>query len=234
MKPWQEWDHVVKIDPDKSLPRGNDLLELSDVGTDAIVIGGTTGVTSENVASVLNRCADCDVPIFLEPNSPATVVDDDRLEGYLIPSVFNTDHPFWTVGAHVAGATANPDHPWGRSVVEAYLVLNPESSVARYTAANCDLSPEDVEAYATVVDRVFDLEILYLEYSGTLGDPDLIEIAADACQDTSLFYGGGVHDYDSARLTGAFADVVVVGDVIHDRGIEAVEETVEGVSAADE
>lgn len=39
MMPWTDWDHVVKVDPDKSLPSGDSLEDLPKTGTDAIVVG---------------------------------------------------------------------------------------------------------------------------------------------------------------------------------------------------
>lgn len=56
--------------------------------------------------------------------------------------------------------------------------------------------------------------------------------ARDALSSAQLFYGGGIHDYDSAYEMAEVADTVVVGDVLHDAGIEVVEETVRGVTDA--
>jgi len=75
---------------------------------------------------------------------------------------------------------------------------------------------------------MFGQEIVYVEYSGTFGDPATVEAAAAALEDSTLFYGGGIHDYDTAATMAAHADVVVVGDLVHDEGCEAVRETVEG------
>lgn len=47
-----------------------------------------------------------------------------------------------------------------------------------------------------------------------------------------LFYGGGIHDYDSAYKMASIADTVIVGDLLHDTGIGAVEDTVRGAKDA--
>jgi phosphoglycerol geranylgeranyltransferase len=75
-------------------------------------------------------------------------------------------------------------------------------------------------------------EIIYTEYSGTFGDPDKVAAAADALEDATLFYGGGIHDSDSARTMADHADTVIVGDLVHDEGIDAVTETVNGAKDA--
>jgi len=225
---WAEWDHIVKIDPDKTLVEDETFEDVCETGTDAIEIGGTTGMTTDKMQRVIDACATHDVPLYLEPSAPEVAVNDEALDGYLIPTVFNAGDPFWTVGAHKEWARMEDELPWDRITTEAYVVMNPDASVATYTEADCDLGPDDVAAYAEIAEEMFGQEIVYVEYSGTLGDPDVVEAASGALEDATLFYGGGIHDYDSAYRMGEYADVVVVGDLVHAEGVDAVEETVRG------
>ncbi|HMB49159.1 MAG TPA: putative phosphoglycerol geranylgeranyltransferase [Natronoarchaeum rubrum] len=225
---WAEWDHIVKIDPDKTLVEGETFEDVCETGTDAIEIGGTTGMTTDKMQRVIDACATHDVPLYLEPSAPEVAVNDEALDGYLIPTVLNAGDPFWTVGAHKEWARMEEGLPWDRITTEAYVVMNPDASVATYTEADCDLGPDDVAAYAEVAEEMFGQEIVYVEYSGTLGDPDVVEAAGEAVDDATLFYGGGIHDYDSAYQMGEHADVVVVGDLVHAEGVDAVEKTVRG------
>ena len=229
--PWNQWDHVLKIDPDKELAAGDTFEDVCTSGTDAIEIGGTTGMTEEKMNRVVSACREYDVPLYQEPSNPGVVIEDSGLDGYLIPTVFNAGDPFWITGAHKEWARID-EVEWDRTHTEAYVVLNPEASVAEYTDADCDLSAADVAAYASVADRLFGQEIVYLEYSGTFGDPEVVEAATAALDDATLFYGGGIHDYESAATMGAVADVVVVGDLVHEEGVAAVEETVRGAKEA--
>ena len=229
--PWSEWDHVLKVDPDKDLVSGETFADVCTTGTDAIEIGGTTGMTQEKMERVVGACSEYDIPLYQEPSNPAVVIEDPGLDGYLIPSVFNAGDPFWVTGAHKEWARID-DVDWERTYTEAYVVLNPDSSVAEYTEADCNLDADEVAAYASVAERLFGQEIVYIEYSGMLGDTEKVAAARDALSASTLFYGGGIHDYESARKMGAVADVIVVGDLLHDEGVEAVEETVEGVKDA--
>jgi len=138
----------------------------------------------------------------------------------------------WITGAHKEWARIDDGIDWSRTWTEGYIVMNPEASVASYTQADCDLEADDVAAYAEVAEHLLGQDIIYVEYSGTLGDPDIVDAAADALDDAALFYGGGIHDYDSARTMAAVADTVVVGDLVHDEGVDAVRETVEGARDA--
>jgi phosphoglycerol geranylgeranyltransferase len=230
--PWDEWDHVLKIDPDKDLVAGESFEDVCATGTDAIEIGGTTGMTTEKMETVVEACAKYGVPLYQEPSNPAVVIDDDALDGYLIPTVFNAGDSFWVTGAHKEWVRIQNGLDWSRTHTEAYVVLNPNSSVAEYTDADCDQSPDDVAAYAAVAEQLFGQEIVYIEYSGTYGDPETVAAASEALDDTTLFYGGGVGDYEAAREMGQHADVVVVGDLLHDEGCAAVRETVAGATAA--
>ncbi|MFC7155645.1 phosphoglycerol geranylgeranyltransferase [Halomarina halobia] len=232
MNAWANWDHVVKVDPDKALPEGVTYEDIRATGTDAIVVGGTTGMTEEKMRRVVEACGESDAPVYIEPSHSGAVVHSDRLDGYLVPVVFNAGDVAWITGAHKEWARIDPDIDWEHTTTEAYIVLNPEASVAEYTQADCDLEADEVAAYATVAERMFGQEIVYVEYSGTLGDPGIVGAARDALDEATLFYGGGVRDYDSAYRMAEQADVVIVGDLVHDEGIEAVEETVRGAKEA--
>jgi len=177
--PWEDWDHVLKVDPDKSLVDGETFDDVCETGTDAIEVGGTLDVTTEKMQRVIDACRKHDVPLYQEPSNPAVVVDDDALDGYLVPVVLNAGDPFWITGAHKEWVRI-ADLDWERTTTEAYIVLNPEASVAEYTEADCDLGADDVAAYAAVADRLFGQEIVYVEYSGMLGEPDVVAAAADA------------------------------------------------------
>jgi phosphoglycerol geranylgeranyltransferase len=79
---------------------------------------------------------------------------------------------------------------------------------------------------------MFGQEIVYVEYSGTFGDVEKVAAANDVLEEATLFYGGGIHDYDSSYTMAEHADVVVVGDLVHDEGCDAVAETVEAAKDA--
>jgi phosphoglycerol geranylgeranyltransferase len=230
--PWDDWDHILKIDPDKPLVEGETFEDVCRTGTDAIEIGGTLGMTEAKMQRVIDACARYDVPLYQEPSNPSVVIDSPALDGYLIPTVFNSTDPFWIVGAHKEWVRLENGLDWDRTTTEAYIVMNPEASVAEYTGADCEQSAEDVASFARVAEKMFGQKIVYVEYSGTFGDPEVVSAAHRALDDATLFYGGGVGDYEAAYEMGQHADVVVVGDLLHAEGCEAVRETVEGVTDA--
>jgi phosphoglycerol geranylgeranyltransferase len=230
--PWTDWGHITKLDPDKELAPGETFGDVCETGTDAIEIGGTTGMTEAKMGRVVEACVAHDVPVYIEPSHSGTVVHDEGLDGYLIPIVFNAGDIAWVTGAHKEWVRSDPDIDWARTHTEAYIVLNPESSVAEYTQADCNLDAGEVAAYATAAEQLFGQDIVYVEYSGTLGDTEKVGAARDALDEATLFYGGGIHDYDSAKAMARHADTVIVGDLVHEEGVDAVRETVEGARDA--
>jgi len=232
MSTWADWDHIVKIDPDKTLVEGETFEDVAATGTDAIEIGGTTGMTEAKMERVVEACGEHDIPVYIEPSNPASVVHSDRHDGYLIPVVMNAGDVTWITGAHKEWIRIDDDIDWSRTFTEAYIVMNPEASVATYTQANCDLDADEVAAYAEAAEHLLGQEIVYVEYSGMLGDTEKVAAAADILDDATLFYGGGIHDYDSAHRMAQHADTIVVGDLVHDEGVDAVRETVEGARDA--
>lgn len=230
MNPWDDWDHIVKIDPDKTLIDGETFEDVCATGTDAIAVGGTTGMTEEKMSRVIEACGKYQLPVYIEPSHDGAVVHSDALDGYLIPVVFNAGDVAWTTGVHKEWVRLDGDINWEKTFTEAYIVLNPDSSVATVTESNCDLESDEVASYAEVAEKMFGQQIVYIEYSGTLGDPEIVQAAHDTLDTASLFYGGGIHDYDSAHEMAQHADTVIVGDLVHDEGVDAVRETVEGAN----
>ncbi|WP_435159813.1 phosphoglycerol geranylgeranyltransferase [Haladaptatus sp. DFWS20] len=228
---WAQWDHVTKVDPDKPLHNGDTYAGIADTGTDAIIIGGTTNVTEARVQPILDALASATIPIFVEPTYRPSSSHTEALSGYLLPIVLNASDTMWITGAHHE-LVRSSNLEWDYVHPEAYIVLNPTSSVATLTQADCDLDIDDVVAYAELAEQVLGQEIVYLEYSGTLGDPAVVAATRNALSSAQLFYGGGIHDYDSAYEMASVADTVVVGDVLHEAGVEAVEATVRGTRDA--
>lgn len=230
--PWSGWDHVLKVDPDKDLPDGVTYGDVCRTGTDAIEIGGTTGVTEGKMEAVIRACGEHHVPLYQEPSNPAVVVHRDELDGYLVPTVLNASDSAWITGAHKEWVRLDAGIVWEKTWTEAYIVLNPESAVAVYTEADCQQTAEDVAAYAKVAERFLGQRIVYIEYSGTFGDPEKVQAAHDAVSEAAVFYGGGITDYETAYEMRSRADTIVVGDLLHDQGVDAVRQTVAGAKDA--
>ncbi len=225
----KQWRHLFKLDPAKSLSAEAVRL-LANSGTDAIVIGGTDGVTFQNTASLLAELRKYDIPCFQEISTPTSLVPG--FMGYLTPTVLNTDDVKWIIGTHHQTIkTFGSFIPWDQVVLEAYVVLNSAAKVAKLTGANTDLSIEDVVAYAKMAEWL-QLPIFYLEYSGSYGQVEVVREASAVLQHVCLCYGGGITNRDQAVEMATWADMVVVGNVIYEDLKQAIH-TVNWIKSTD-
>jgi phosphoglycerol geranylgeranyltransferase len=232
---WQDWVHVTKLDPDKQLSPSA-IEEIAASGTDALMLSGTLNVTRENLAELRRQVQAYDLPLVVEPSGPEAVLVEG-IDLLFVPSVMNTSDVRWIVGQHHdwvlegmrRGAVEDGDGLWGKVVQEAYIVLNPDSAVGRVTGARCPLAPESAAAYAAVADRYFCFPIVYVEYSGTYGDPAVVRAVRSAVDRAVLYYGGGIRTAEQAAEMARYADTIVVGNAVYDAGPAALRATVRAV-----
>ena len=222
---WKDWVHVTKLDPDKQLKPG-DIDAIASSGTDALMLSGTLNVTKENLADLQKQIRKSGLPLVMEPAGPEAVLMD--VDYVFVPSVLNSADVQWIVGKHRAWVQqAKGQIPWDLIVPEAYIVLNPNSSVGKVTRAVCDLKAAEVAAYTTVADHYFHFPIVYLEYSGTFGDPDIVKAASEAVDKSVLYYGGGINSAEKAAKMAQFVDTIVVGNAVYDQGAAVLKATVD-------
>jgi phosphoglycerol geranylgeranyltransferase len=225
---WKDWVHVTKLDPDKQLKPG-DIDAIAASGTDALMLSGTLNVTQENLALLQKQVKEYDLPLVMEPAGPEAVL----LQGInyvFVPSVMNTTDVQWLVGKHQAWVRMQKGRiPWDFIVPEAYIVLNPDSSVGRVTKALADLKVDDVAAYATVADQYFHFPIVYIEYSGMYGNPAIVKAVSETLEKALLYYGGGINSAEKAAEMSRYADTIVVGNAVYDQGAAVLKATVDAI-----
>ncbi len=225
---WKDWVHVTKLDPDKQLKPG-DIDAIATSGTDALMLSGTLNVTQDNLSALQKQVKSYGLPLVMEPAGPEAVLLDG-IDFVFVPSVMNSADVQWIVGKHRLWVQQQRQKiPWERIVQEAYIVLNPESSVGRVTKAACSLAPDEVAAYTAVADRYFRFPIVYIEYSGTYGNPQAVRAAADAVDKAVLYYGGGINSAERAAEMGRYADTIVVGNAVYELGASVLKAPVDAV-----
>ncbi|ULT57430.1 heptaprenylglyceryl phosphate synthase [Neobacillus drentensis] len=222
----REWRHVFKLDPNKEIT-DNQLELICESGTDAVIVGGTDGVTLENVLDLMARIRRYTVPCILEVSSIESVTPGFDL--YFIPTILNSQDPKWITGLHHQAVKEFGEvMDWNEFFMEGYCILNEDCKAAKLTKADAHITIEDVKAYAMMAEKMFQLPIFYLEYSGKYGDPNVVREAKKALEKTTLFYGGGINNFEQAAEMAKHADVIVVGNVIY----EDFEKAIETVKAA--
>lgn len=223
---WRDWRHLTKLDPDKELT-DEQLDFIVHSGTDALIIGGTQRIDSQKTASLWKRLAPYSLPKVLEVTFIQGILSGADL--YFIPMALNAGDPYWLSGAHhQAVKTYGPFINWDKLIPEGYIILNPDSAAAKLTKA-IPSEQTDASAYAVCGEMLMNLPIIYLEYSGTYGDPGLVKHVRNRLQKSRLFYGGGIDSAEKAYEMGLYADTIVVGNMLYEGKLELLPETVAAV-----
>ncbi|WP_339167376.1 heptaprenylglyceryl phosphate synthase [Paenibacillus sp. FSL R5-0341] len=209
----KQWRHVFKLDPDREITDEElDLVCMS--GTDAIIVGGSSGITYDNTVDLMSRVRRYELPCVLEVSDLEAVVPG--FDGYLIPMVLNATDSKWMIGHHQQAIERYGYLiPWDLLIAEGYIVLNANSTVARLTGADTELTTGAAVAYAQAAERLLNLPIVYMEYSGTFGDLELVGETYRQLDRAHLIYGGGIDDPEKAAQAAQVADTVVVGNIVY-------------------
>lgn len=154
--------------------------------TDAIMIGGTDDVTEDNVIHLMSRVRRYPLPLVLEISNIESVMPG--FDFYFVPTVLNsTDVVFHNGTLLEALKTYGHSIDFEEVIFEGYVVCNADSKVAKHTKANTDLTTEDLEAYAQMVNHMYRLPVMYLEYSGIYGDVSKVQAVSEHLTETQLF-----------------------------------------------
>ncbi len=210
----REWRTILKLDPGRSLSDER-LEQVCSWPVDAVIVGGTGGYGADEVAALLKRLRRYPAPVAQEVSDASTVLADFDL--YFVPVVLNSRDVKWIVGRQQQALKEFGRFIKGRRVFgEGYCILNPGAAAAELTDARTDLGADDVAAFAHLAQDLFGLPILYLEYSGTYGRPEVVAAAANVLDSSLLWYGGGICTPEQAGEMGELANAIVIGNAIYD------------------
>lgn len=222
------WRHVFKLDPDKQIS-DESLERICLSGTDGLIVGGSSGVTYANTAELLSRIRRYETPCLLEISDASAIVPG--FDGYLVPIVLNTPHAEWITGRHHRALMQYGAHlPWRDIAAEGYLIMNPDCTAASLTGADASIGKQEAVAYAQLADRLLRLPLVYVEYSGTFGDMELVASVRHSLSGARLVYGGGIRSRSQAEQALQAADTIVVGNIIYDN----IEQALETVTASEQ
>ena len=205
--------HIFKLDPAKEIT-DEDLEMIAESRTDMILVGGTDGVTEDNVLNALSRVRRFSKPVALEVTDKDSVMPG--FDHYFIPAVFNTTNIKWQHGLMLE-ALEEYSHliDYSELSLLPYLIMNEDCKAFKKAEAE-RVSPEMLPHYVDMIDKLYKTEYLYIEYSGMYGDPEVMETVKRHAESTHVIYGGGISSKEQALEMAQFADTIVAGNVIHD------------------
>lgn len=213
--------HLTLIDPASQTPERAAEMALAAVegGTDAIMIGGSTGASGTLLDETVMRIKEkVDVPTILFPGNSAGL--SSYADAVFFMSLLNSRDINYIVTNQVLGAPMIY-----RSGIEpismAYLVVEPGGTVGWVGDAKLipRKKPELAIAYA-LAGKYLGMHYTYLEAGSGANSPvspEMIGAVKKALGDSMLIVGGGIRDGESAKLCAkAGADMIVTGTIVEE------------------
>jgi phosphoglycerol geranylgeranyltransferase len=213
--------HLTLIDPASQMPeRAADMaLAAVEGGTDAIMIGGSTGASGilldETVIKIKERV---NVPTILFPGSSAGL--SRYADAVFFMSLLNSRDLGYVITNQVLGAPLIY-----KSQVEpismAYLVVEPGGTVGWVGDAKLipRKKPEIATAYA-LAGKYLGMHYTYLEAGSGANAPiapEMIGAVKHVLGENKLIVGGGIKDAKTAKIcVSAGADMIVTGTVVEE------------------
>jgi len=210
--------HMALLDPDKQDCReaGAIAKKMKDAGSDAMMIGGSTGVTNENLSDTARSIKETSgLPTIHFPGSPSAISKD--VDSIFFMSMVNSKDPFWIMNAQ-AGAAAYIRKLGIETISLGYIIVEPGMKVGEVGNADTIKHNETDRAvgYALACE-MFGMDLVYLE-AGSGADspvPPAMITAVKKAISIPLIVGGGIRTPEAAkaaRLAGA--DAIVTGTFI--------------------
>ena len=229
--------HMTLLDPDKQTAKeaGGLAADAGRAGTDAIMVGGSTGVTQDKVdGTVLAIKEAIRVPVILFPASAANL--SPHADALYFMSLLTSRDPRLIVGEQRLAAPIVK--AWGLETIPmAYLVVEPGMRAGEIGDAELisRKTPTVAVQYALAA-QMLGMKLVYLEAGSGAPEPVPAKVirAVREAIDIPVVVGGGIRTPEDAKaVAAAGADVVVTGTIVEvAREGDALRRIIEAVKAA--
>lgn len=213
--------HMTLIDPAKQSASASAEIaaKACRAGTDAIMVGGSTGVTQENLDETVEQIKRaCKLPVIYFPSGANAI--SRKCDAIYFMSMLNSRNVRNVSGEHARGAPMIKKLGI-EPISMGYVIVEPGMKVGEVGEAELvkrgDLNTLIGYAIAT---EFFGMDLLYLEAGSGAPEPVPVPMvkAARESVDIPLVIGGGiVTPKQAADLAAAGADIIVTGTLVeHD------------------
>lgn len=229
--------HLTLLDPESVGPEaGVEIAQRAKaMGTDAFMVGGSTGVTGANLDALVQGIKSATgLPVIHFPNHGRGF--SRHVDAIWFMSMLNSRNPRFITREQMLGAPvlkALGVEPLSMG----YLIVEPGMTVGKVSEADViPRTPEGAEmaaAYALAAE-FFGMHFVYLEAGSGAGEPvpSSHVHAVKAATTIRVIAGGGIRSGPQARaLLDAGADMLVTGTIAEKKGYDALEGVVREVRA---
>jgi phosphoglycerol geranylgeranyltransferase len=216
--------HLTLIDPDSQTPEvaGNIARAAALGGTDAIMVGGSTGATGGTVEQTVKAIKiACDLPVILFPGNAGGL--SENADAVFFMSLLNSRDVNYITTNQAIGAPLIYKHGI-EPISMAYIVIEPGGAAgwvgdARLIPRN---KPKLAVAYSLAA-KYLGMHYIYLEAGSGADKPVPVEMVAAVKKavgkTTKVIVGGGIRDGPAAReRVMAGADMICTGTVVEQVG----------------
>lgn len=228
---------MTLLDPASSPGRqGEEIATIAaEKGTHAIMVGGSTDVSSENLDTLVTHIKErAHLPVIYFPSTAGAM--SPQVDAIYFLSVLNSRHPRYIVGEQSLGAPLIKAIGM-EAIPMGYILVEPGMKAAAVSDAEVIPRTKDGAERAAglaLAAQYFGMKLVYLECGSGAPDPCPVDIVAAVREaiDVPLVVGGGIRSGAEARaLLEAGADVLVTGTIAENRHFERLGEVIREVHA---
>lgn len=210
--------HLSLIDPQKTDGEKAERIgeELASMGTDAFLVGGSTGICPFETESVVKALKKTGLPVIIFPGGVSNIVPS--ADAILYMSLLNSEDPYFIIGAHLQGSLLIKKYNI-EVLPTAYIIVG-HGGAAGHVGRARPIPYENPELAGLYVlaGSMFGMRFAYLEAGSGAPHhvpPQSVEYSKKLAPETFLIVGGGIRRPEPAReLVSAGADAIVTGTLI--------------------
>ncbi len=228
--------HMTLLDPDKQSHEDAALLaeKAVEYGSDAVMIGGSTGVTKENMDITIKAIKSrVDVPVIIFPTSAGAL--SSNADAIYFMSLMNSKSPVFLVRQQMIAAPIIKKMGI-EPIPMGYIVVEPGMKVGEVGMA--DVIPRNkpgiAAAYAMAAE-MFGLKVVYLEAGSGASEPVPPSMVREVRKsiEIPLIVGGGIRSAaDARKAVEAGGDIIVTGTIAEDPAkLDVLREIIKAVKA---
>lgn len=228
--------HLALIDPEKSTVNLPETVgKLESVGTTAIMVGGSTVASSQELDEVVRTIKDaCSLPVILFPNGLSGI--SRFADAIFFMSLLNSSKTQFIIGSQALGAPIVKRFKLEPIPLGYILVGNSRTAVS--TVSQAELIPytrPDLAIYYALAAQYFGMRFVYLEAGSGAAKPVEIDMVKRVSGevDIPVVVGGGIRTPEQAQaIARAGASAVVTGTVLEIEGADQVGRIVAAIGRA--
>lgn len=216
--------HMTLLDPAKQSPGESAAIAETAcaAGTDAIMVGGSTGVTQENLDETVDSIkASCSLPVIYFPSRANAIAQ--RCDAVYFMSMLNSRNVRNVTGEQCKGAPVI--RKLGIETISmGYVIVEPGMKVGEVGEADL-VRRDDIQRAVSLalVAEMFGMDLLYLEAGSGAPEPVPAEMISAVKEVVTIpvVVGGGIANPEQAgAVVGGGADIVVTGTLVENGQFE--------------